>query len=274
MRTILLPPFIRDSRGNRLQKAATRKIRDSDHTRLYLSGPEEVAKQLVWALQGSGARQILLSDEQKRHWTHRIHVNGAIPEHASGLIELLKRVLTLTEREPLDVAIALDFYKDPESNEDPQKWKDTAAGSMVNAAKYYGNLEALEDLAESLAQVIRQHPLYAGADYIVAVPGHKSDHTSFGERLAEAVAEKVNKPVVRPSTTHEEREAAKTREQGQGARSLEDEFAFDTSVRGRVLVVVDDVHRSGNTMVAIAGAAKAAGAVSVLGLAGAQTMRR
>jgi predicted amidophosphoribosyltransferase len=145
---------------------------------------------------------------------------------------------------------------------------------MVNMAKYYGHPDAFNDLVDSLAHVITEHPMYAGADFIVAAPGHKNSVRSFGEQLAEAVAKKVAKPIVRPTTASTERPAAKEREQGAAARSLEGEFSFGNEVAGRVLVIVDDVCRSGGTMSAIAKAARDAGAVSVLGLVGAQTMRK
>jgi predicted amidophosphoribosyltransferase len=88
------------------------------------------------------------------------------------------------------------------------------------------------------------------------------------------VAKKVDKPIVRPATASAERPAAKQREQGVVARSLDGEFSFSGEVAGHVLVIVDDVCRSGSTMTAIAKAARAGGAVSVLALVGAQTMRR
>lgn len=271
---IQFPPFFRDSRGNRLEQVCTRSVQDSADIRLYLCGPEEAAVQLEWVLQSSGTRRVALEEEQKAHWTHRIHVTGGLTDGARRTISLLKRVLTLTAKPGLDAAIALDFYKDTSSSDDPSKWKDTGAGAMVNMAKYYGHPEALDDLVGSLAKVISDHPMYAAADFVVAVPGHKSDSKSFGEQLAAAVAKKVGKPVVRPATANPERPAAKEREQGAAARNLEGEFSFGEEVTGRVLVVVDDVCRSGSTMSAIARAARDAGAVSVLGLVGAQTLRK
>jgi adenine/guanine phosphoribosyltransferase-like PRPP-binding protein len=268
------PAFLPDSRGNRLEKAQTRSVSDSEGVRLYLLGPEEVAVQLEWVLQGSCTRRVALDDEQKPHWSYRIHVNGGLTEPAKRTIKLLKKVLTLTAKPPLDTAIALDFYKDSSSDEDPRKWKDTSAGTMVRLAKYQGHREAFKDLVEALAWVITEHPTYAAADFVVAVPGHKSDHKSFGEDLAEAVAKRVGKPLVRPTTANEERPAAKEREVGSAKRSLEGEFTFDGQVAGRVLIAVDDVCRSGSTLTAIAAAAKEAGAVCVLGLVGAQTHRK
>jgi hypothetical protein len=118
----------------------------------------------------AGTRRIALEQEQKAHWTDRIHVAGGLTDAGKRTIALLKRVLTLTVKPGLDAAIALDFYKDPKSHEDPNKWKDTGAGSMVNMAKYYGHPDAFNDLVDSLAQVITEHPMYAGADFIVAAP--------------------------------------------------------------------------------------------------------
>jgi adenine/guanine phosphoribosyltransferase-like PRPP-binding protein len=271
---IEFPPFFPDSRGNRLENAKTRAVQDSEDVRLYLCGPEEVAVQIEWVLESSGAKRIALDDGQKAHWTHRIHIKGGMTEPAKKTIALLQKVLTLTAKPPLDAAIALDFYKDPNSHDDPMKWKDTGAGAMVHTAKYLGHPEALDDLAGSLARVIAEHPIYAAADFVVAVPGHKANVKSFGERLAEAVAKKVGKPVIRPTTANQERQPAKEREQGAAAHSLDGEFTFDSQVAGRVLIVIDDVCRSGSTMAAIAKAGKDAGSVSVLGLVGAQTMRK
>jgi adenine/guanine phosphoribosyltransferase-like PRPP-binding protein len=271
---IQLPPFYRDSRGNRLEEVRVRAVQDSDDVRLYLCGPEEVAVQLEWVLQSSGTRRVALEDDQKAHWTHRIHVYGGLTEDAKRVILLLKRVLTLTAKPGLDAAIALDFYKDTSSHEDPNKWKDTGAGAMVNFAKYYGHPDAFDDLADALARVILEHPLYAGAELIVAPPGHKTQRKSFGEQLAEAVAKRVGKPVIRPATASAERPAAKEREQGAAAQNLEGEFSFGGEVAGRAPIIVDDVCRSGGTMTAIARAARSAGAVNVLGLVGAQTLRK
>src|SRR5262249_9789611 len=145
-----LPPFIRDSRGNRLENVSTRSVQDSEDVRLYLCGPEEVALQIEWVMQSSGIRRIALEDTQKAHWTHRIHVAGGLTESGKRTIALLKKVLTLTTKTGLDAAIALDFYKDPASHEDPNKWKDTGSGTMVNLAKYNGHPHAFDDLVESL----------------------------------------------------------------------------------------------------------------------------
>jgi hypothetical protein len=78
--SIILPPFLRDSRGNRLENYKVVPVRGREHVRLYLCGPEEVAQQVLWMLQTPGARQINLEDGQEREWSHRIHVEGPLPQ--------------------------------------------------------------------------------------------------------------------------------------------------------------------------------------------------
>jgi hypothetical protein len=124
---IQLPPFYRDSRGNRLEEVRARSVQDSDDVRLYLCGPEEVAVQLERVLQSSGTRRIALEDEQKAHWTHRIHVRGGLTEAAKRTITMLRRVLTLTAKPGIDAAIALVFYKDHKWHVDANYWKDNVA---------------------------------------------------------------------------------------------------------------------------------------------------
>lgn len=270
---IFLPPFIPDSHGNRLEKYKVVRVRDRDHVRLYLCGPDEVAQQVRWMLQTPGAREIKLEDGQQREWSHRIHVDGPLPEAVEESLELLKQVLTLVRQPHLDVAIALDLYKKPDPEIDPQYWPNTAAGAMVNAAKYWGNDAALGDLVNALAKVVAQHKIYGAVDYLSSVPGHNTTETSFGERLAAALAVRLGKPLISPRAAHAMRPAAKERDNLGQTLTLENEFAFGAEVSGRVVLIVDDVYRTGQTMDAVAKAAKEAGAVAALGIAGAKTLR-
>jgi predicted amidophosphoribosyltransferase len=141
---------------------------------------------------------------------------------------------------------------------------------MVYRAKYTG-APTEGDLGRALARVVARHPLYAGADLLVAVPGHKTGAVSYSQRLAAVVAAERGLMTCAPTCRHEHRPESKA---GEVYFDVEGEFSFhEHEVRGRVLLVVDDVYRSGRTMSAIAGAAKKAGARAVVGLVGARTMR-
>jgi hypothetical protein len=270
-----LPAFWPDSRGNRLKSWETVNVRDSDHIRLYLCGPEEVADQVMAMLQPLRPRLIELRDDQRRTWSHRIHLEGPLVHDYRAAVEILTTALTIVRRPPIDIALALDFYKDPVRGEDGATiWRDTPAGSMVHQAKYWGNDKAAADLASGLVTVIGQHRLYSAADFIVAVPGHDRSKVSFGERLAADVAQRVDMPLVKPTVASAVRPQRKAQDEQEEPMHLEGEFRFGAEVVGRVLLVVDDVYRSGDTMAAIASAAKTAGAAAVFGLVGAKTLRK
>jgi pyrimidine operon attenuation protein/uracil phosphoribosyltransferase len=264
---ILFPPFFPDGRGNRLESYAIRSVRDSVEKRLYLCGPSEVALQVQWI---APCMPLSLTDEQSHEWTHRFSYATGVPANVTQTLDLFKQVLVLCVPAPIDAAIALDWYKNPDSHEDPMKWEDTYAGSLVYRGKYRGDLDAREELAERMTEVISTHPTYDSADYILSVPGHDQTSVSFGERLAMRVADLAGKPLLTVKATSLVRDAAKAREPG---TTLEEEFVVGNEVAGRVVVVVDDVWGHGDTMRAIAEKAKEQGARAVLGVVGARRMR-
>jgi hypothetical protein len=263
----VFPPFMADGRGNRLESYRIRTVKNSEEERLYLCGPNEVATQIQWI---APCRPMRLQDDHARDWTHRFSYATGVPETVVQTLDLFKEVLVLCVPGAVDAAIALDWYKNPESHEDPMQWEDTYAGSLVYRGKYRGDSEAREELAERLHEVISTHATYAAADYILSVPGHDQTFRSFGERLAGRVAELADKPLVPVKATSLVRNAAKAREPG---ATLEEEFVVGKEVAGRVVVVVDDVWGHGDTMRAIAEKAKEQGARAVLGVVGARRMR-
>jgi len=265
---ILLPPFLPDSRGNRLAEYEVRQDRQTGQRRIYLCGPEEVAEQLRTFAR---CAPMPMTRAQSRQWTHRLSHDGPVSGRVRDALDQFKEVLVLRVRQPIDTGIALDFYKDPSSHHDPMQWSDTYAGSLIYRGKYCGNTAAEQELAERLARVIERHPTYAAADYVLVVPGHDQTRVSFGERLATTVAGLVNKPVVRVRALNLQRAQAKARQPGDPA--LADEFEVGDEVAGRVLIAVDDVWGHGDTMGAIAGKAKSAGANAFLALVGARRMR-
>jgi hypothetical protein len=260
--------FYSDSRGNRLERYETRRVRDSASRRLYLCGPEEVAQQIHWL---APCRALALRARDTNEWTHRFEYDGRVPPRVVRTLDLLQRVLVLRVPDPVDAALALDWYKDTSSHHDPMQWEDTHAGSLIHLGKYWGRVDCEAELVEALAEVIETHGTYAAADLVLSVPGHDQTRTSFGERVAAGVSRAVEKPLVPVKATQLLRPAAKARE-GVVAQ-LDDEFVVGREVAGRVVIVVDDVWGHGTTMRAIATKAKANGARAVLALVGARRMR-
>lgn len=262
---------ISDSRGNRLLRYQLNGVAGSGEKRLYLYAHPATARQIEWAFQSLGCRRIELTETQRANWSHRYRLRDLPDRDGRAFLELMKEVLTLNVHSDLDCAIALDFYKDPSSHEDPNQWANTPTGELIGRGKYAGFAKEGQELAGKLASVVARHPIYRAADAIVMVPSSKN---KFGERLAEVVAKTAGKPFIRTSAAHLTRPEAKNANDDDRA-DLSHEFTIpEEHARGRVLIVVDDVYKTGGTMRAVAGAAHAAGAAAVLGLVGARTMRK
>lgn len=262
-----------DSRANRLEDHRVAGVRGSTRERLYLRGPAEVAKQVMWTLERlkRNPRSLPLRDQDGSEWTHRLEFDGPLPEVVANTLSVLKSALTLVEREPLHTAMALDFHTVPVDGIDPREWPRTEVGSLVYRGKYRGSSEALNSLSDRLAEIASRHELYQATDLVLSVPGHDASQQSFGEKLAYEVAQKIDVPILKTECSQEHRPEAKS---GLETSELESLFSVDASVQDRVVLIVDDVYRSGSTMSAVARSAERVGARGRLGLVGARTLKK
>jgi Phosphoribosyl transferase domain len=265
--------YLSDSRANRLEDHRVARVRDSTRERIYLRGPEEVAKQITWALERlrRKPRRLALRDQDGSEWTHRLEFDGPLPEVVADSLAVLTSALTLVEKEPLHVAIALDFHTVPVAGVDSMEWPRTEIGSLVYRGKYRGSAEAQSALSDRLAEIASRHELYRATDLVLTVPGHDASRQSFGEKLAYEVAKKIDVPMLETGCSKEHRPEAKS---GQETAELESFFSVDASAMDQVVLIVDDVYRTGSTMSAVARAAQRAGARGRLGLVGARTLKK
>jgi len=150
---------------------------------------------------------------------------------------------------------------------------------LVVALKFQGALPAAQALGAQLGQMLARavridalSPPYA----LVPVPLGSARLVSRGYNQAELLA----RAAVRASGVHvrgawlrRHRETSPQSELGAQARAsnLADAFTAEEAVRGRHIVLVDDVMTSGATLKAAALALKAAGAASVINLVVART---
>jgi predicted amidophosphoribosyltransferase len=279
--TIRIPGYDYDTRGNRLSLAQIRALPSRPgRNRLYLKASDRIATQVEDALAASRPQALELREQDlDQDWTHRWEFEGTLPTEVSELINLLKEVLTLECSTELDVALALDFYKDPEEDGDGNvTWHDTESGRLVYRAKYSGSAVAREAawnrMADRLAGVIQRHALLRRADAVVSVPGHVTTEWRPGERVASRMARLVDIPFLRTSALHKVRPEAKAATQDEQPFDLSEEFQVALQPRHRTILIVDDVVKSGRSMAAVAAAARRAGAATVYGLACARTRRK
>ncbi len=153
---------------------------DRGQPRLHLRCTNDVATQVERRLGSVLGPRLPTRAQDQGEWTHRYPLSRSLADDESAFLELLNRVLTLRIGPPVTVAIALDYYKDPSSHEDPQRWTNTPMGELVHQGKYAGSDDAGKQLAAELAQFMERHPDLQNADVIVSVPSHSERR--FSER--------------------------------------------------------------------------------------------
>ncbi|MEV6812387.1 phosphoribosyltransferase [Micromonospora sp. NPDC051296] len=267
------PAFESDSRANRLKAYEVGKPVDAATTARWvdLCGPEEVATQVALAYPSSV--RVEVPPGRRSEWSHRFFFESGPPDSLTGMLDFLKKYLTLTATPRLDFAVAFDWYKKPEDGVEPNQWKNTTVGELVYRGKYYklnpiAQRRALTQLATGTAKAIAIHPLYSSATTVITVPGHKNDGKSFGEKYAARVASELEKTLVVTECTIGERPPAKET----GSADLDGKFHIRSTLAGPA-IIIDDVYRSGGSFRATALAALHAGATHVYGLAAVRTLR-
>jgi Phosphoribosyl transferase domain len=177
------------------------------------------------------------------------------------VVQMDSVVVVSPSRQGLSAIIALAYHRAarPVSRtERTERLVPTAVGKQVILAKYGlpggvsegAREKATSGLVTQLAAVVQAHPDYAAANYVAGVPGR------FSARLAEAVAESTKKPVV-------VLERVPTAPPGDSPQFRVQDAS---EVRGRRVIVVDDVYRSGATLQIAGAALLSSGAAEVLGL--------
>lgn len=270
-------PFYYDSRGNRLERWEVASA-GKGHV-LRLRGPIEVVEQIQAVApeyQSSAYPASTVSE-----WTHELSSpDPTMKREVRQLLELLERVLSLPSLPSIKFAIALDWYKVPVDGVDSHDWPNTEVGELVNKGKYlYKTREEQKDivgrnLAGRICYAIGRHSALNNAEVILNVPGHDWKILSFGPRIAATVAKYRRMPNLRVTARSKFRPEAKSLSRGQSATLLDDEFIVPPEIQGRSALIVDDVFRSGGSMMAVARAAHEAGAREIFGICPTRTMRR
>jgi adenine/guanine phosphoribosyltransferase-like PRPP-binding protein len=227
--------------------------------------------------------QVRLTDTSyvPRHWQtiHGYALDGAGPSPTpatSKLLELLRGAVTVPCGEPLDFAIALDWYN---RVVDDELGGHTELANLVHRGKYWYRADAKKQrqvglaVVGEMAEFIGQHPLLKGIDAIAAVPGHDASVVSFGSRVAAAVAHQRDVALVRCESTQAYRAPAKEMDLGDRSAALNGQFRCPADLSGQQVLIVDDVYSSGATAQETARALRAAGAIRVASLAAVRTMR-
>lgn len=273
MPTFSWPVFSPDSRANRIEKSQVTEIPSEPNPRqwLYVCGPDEAMTQLDLVARDR-SEPSRIHENYKDDYNHGRVFRAGVPRDVRRTVALLEKVLSMRSKPHIDFSLALDWYKAPDDTLSPMQWPNTPSGELLHRSKYWDGqscLLARRELLGVLTETISKHPLLAGADVIVTVPGHNADGKSFGEKLAKRLGRDLDKPVI----VTECPAGARPQQKARATDDLIGQFAMPEVVVGSALVI-DDVYHTGGTMSAVAHAARVAGADAVYGLTAVRTMRR
>ncbi|MCL6643239.1 MAG: hypothetical protein K6T71_07985 [Candidatus Bipolaricaulota bacterium] len=138
-------------------------------------------------------------------------------------------------------------------------------GRLVRKYKYCGRIDLANRLADQILALMEQHPDLKAIDAIVSVPPSTVclyDSVSLvGQVLARRLGVPLLTEVLRKTRTTDRQKDMHTRAQKRA--NVAGAFAVQGNVRGRSLLVLDDLYDSGETLKEITRVLKRAGARSV-----------
>lgn len=151
---------------------------------------------------------------------------------------------------------------------------------LLHRLKYKGEAHLGDYLGKLLGESIKTHPVFSKADKIIPIPLHPQKLRKRGYNQSERIARGVAEITGIPLDTRVLRRVQATRTQTRKARyarweNVSEVFAvaLPEQIRGKHLLLVDDVITTGATMEAAARRLRDAGAEAVSLLAFASTFR-
>jgi predicted amidophosphoribosyltransferase len=133
---------------------------------------------------------------------------------------------------------------------------------LEHHAKEAQNAQAVTELSRRLAAAIPRHPTLARADAIAAMPARPSSTFHLPVQLVRQIGTEIGRPVGL-NLTKAEHPKLRTLPIEQKLAALAGVFSLGESVRGKSVLIVDDLYQSGVTAWSLAKFLKAQGAREV-----------
>jgi len=179
----------------------------------------------------------------------------------------------------LTETIALGLHKEASPNGGLQR---TLVGQLVYEAKGYnrashpGNQAKANELADRMAQVAKRHPTFRRADLVVSVPGSNRDKVYDLPNLScQGLSQRLNieAPQAVVQKTRDSKPMKDLRTIREKIESVEGLYQVDEAqVRGKAVLLVDDIYQTGFSITEVGRALHIAGATTVLGLVATKTI--
>lgn len=161
---------------------------------------------------------------------------------------------------PWDSGWALGFHSRFQGSD----WKRSQVGEMAFRLKYHSDFSVIQPLIQKMKELIQAHPEIGQVDLIIPMPAsvqRKKDPVScFTKELASQL--KVNYwPMLEKSRKTEQQKQFQTLAQKKA--NVAGAFRLQSSIKGKKVLVVDDLFDSGATLEEITKLLKQAGADKV-----------
>lgn len=188
---------------------------------------------------------------------------------------------TVSISDDADESHALYLHILPHPTEDPYvpRWQRTRIGNLVNEAKSYGpttgNKAAAMELSERMEYWIIRHPRYRSADVIIsAPPGNPNKAFDLPRFIATHLSKALEFHLEACKIVHAVQQQKSLPQDIESLRSnVSGNFKIAVSLRGKDVIVIDDIYQSGETLRELTRACREAGAKSVLSLAASKTAK-
>ena len=190
-------------------------------------------------------------------------------EQAEAVLFLLETSVTIADQADASHALRVHDAKDDET----ANWPHSDIGKLVRRAKSYdqdwhaGDRQTATRLADELRYWIEAMPPYADADVIVPAPSSNPNKTyDLPAFIAERLAASMSRPLVRIRSSNTAPQKNLREKEKLSANQLARCYTVEGDVRGRAVLVIDDIYESGGTVEAMTQVLRAAGARAVLSL--------
>lgn len=214
----------------------------------------------AWSIQANNARHIVgelreAADQQR--------------EQAETVLFLLKTSVTIADQADASHALRVHDAKDEESG----NWLHSDIGKLVRQAKSYdqdwhaGDQQAATHLADELRDWIEAMSPYAAADVMIPAPSSNPNKTyDLPAFIAERLTASMSRPLVRIRSSNTAPQKDLSEKEKLSVNQLARCYTVEGDVRGRTVLVIDDIYESGGTVEAMTQVLRAEGARAVLSL--------
>jgi hypothetical protein len=147
-------------------------------------------------------------------------------------------------------------------------WQRSPVGDLTHRLKYEADATAVQPLVEQALALCHEHPALAAVDVLVPVPPTTTRPLDPVNAFSEGLAAALGKPLL--SALRKTRQTRPQKEMStlvQKRNNVAGAFAVADSIRGKSLLVVDDLFDSGATLQEVTRVLRRAGAASVCVLA-------